>query len=132
VTFALRVLLALAVAGVLASSAAGVPAASSAGPSSGLRSVAFVAIFGHGTVTSVPRGIHCPGACRAIFPAHSHLTLRATAAPGWTLARFAGSCATPRRTCGFDLVSSHDCIGGACPTGAFGVRIFFVRHKAST
>ena len=32
-------------------------------------------------------------------------------------------------TCVFDMVSSHDCVGGACPTGVFGVRARFVRDS---
>jgi hypothetical protein len=33
-----------------------------------------------------------------------------------------------RGICGFDLVSPHDCSGGACPLGAYGVRVLFVRR----
>jgi hypothetical protein len=114
-----RVLLVLAVAGVLAGSGAAAP--------SSLRSVAFVAIHGHGTVTSTPNGIHCPGACRGVFTKNAHITLKATAAPGWKVGHFEGSCKSTSHTCAFDLVSPHDCVGGACPIGAFGVRAFFVR-----
>ena len=123
VTFLLRVLGAVVVAGVLAVS-------SSAAPSS-LRMVAFVAVHGHGTVTSTPRGIHCPRACRAIFTEHAHITFHATPAPGWGFGHFEGFCKSKTRTCGFDLVSNHDCIGGACPFGAFGSRAYFVRQPAS-
>jgi hypothetical protein len=92
--------------------------------------VAFVAVHGHGTVTSTPRGIHCPGVCRAIFTEHSRVTLHETAASGWTFGHFEGSCKGKTRSCGFVLVSTHDCIGGACPIGAFGTRAYFVRRPA--
>jgi hypothetical protein len=109
----------LAVAGALA-----VP--SSAAPQ-GLIEVAFVAMHGQGVVTSTPRGIQCPGKCRAIFKKNSHVTLHATASGGWVFDHFEGSCASTTNTCGMDLVSPHDCVGGACPIGAFGVRAFFAR-----
>lgn len=126
VTFALRLLAALAVAAVLAALQAS-PAAQSAG----FRDVVFVTIYGHGTVTSSPSGIHCPWACRAIFIRGTHVKIVAKPARGWMLGRVSGSCETGRRGCGFDLVSSHDCVGGACPTGAFGVTVQFVwRHGA--
>jgi hypothetical protein len=124
VTLLLRVLGALVVAGVLAVS-------SSAAPSS-LRAVAFMAVHGHGTVTSTPRGIHCPAACRGVFTEHAHVTFHARPAPGWTFGHFEGWCKSKTRTCGFDLVSPHDCIGGACPIGAFGSRAYFVRRQPST
>ena len=114
-----RALVVLAVAGALAVPSAAAP--------TGLIEVAFVAIHGHGTVTSTPRGIHCPGVCRAIFKRNAHVVLHAIAARGWTFGHFEGKCASPTRTCGMDLVSPHDCIGGACPIGAFGVRAYFIR-----
>jgi len=117
-----RTLVVLAVAGALAAPSGAAPR--------GLIEVAFVAVHGHGTVTSTPAGIHCPGRCRASFPKNSHVTLHATASPGWTFGHFEGKCTSSTRTCGMDLVSPHDCIGGACPIGAFGVRAFFVRPPA--
>lgn len=123
VTLFVRVLGALIVAGVLAVSSSAAP--------TGLRMVAFVAVHGHGTVTSTPRGLHCPGTCRAVFAEHAHITLHSTAAPGWTFGHFEGSCKSKSRSCGFNLVSPHDCIGGACPLGAFGIRAYFVRQPAS-
>jgi hypothetical protein len=90
-----------------------------------------VAVHGHGTVTSTPNGIHCPGACRGVFTKNAHITLQARAAPGWQVGHFEGSCKSRSSTCGFDLVSPHDCVGGACPIGAFGVRAFFVRRSGS-
>jgi hypothetical protein len=125
VSLSLRLLIVLLVAGVLAAPS------SSAAPTGGLRSVAFIAVFGHGTVTSVPSGIKCPGTCRAIFPTHAHISLHAMPARGWAFTHFSGSCKSKHPICGFNLISSHDCIGGACPIGAFGVRLFFVRQPST-
>jgi trimeric autotransporter adhesin len=126
VTFAVRVLATLAVAAFLAAAVA-----SSTAQSAGLRDVVFVAVSGHGTVTSSPAGIHCPWACRAIFIRGQHVKIVAKPAAGWMVRRITGSCETKSRACAFDLVSAHDCIGGACPTGAFGVTVEFVwRHGA--
>ena len=94
--------------------------------------VVFVAVHGHGTVTSTPRGLHCPGDCWAVFPEHSRVKLHETAAAGWTFGHFEGSCKTKKASCGILLVSTHDCIGGACPIGAFGVRAYFVRPPPSS
>jgi hypothetical protein len=92
------------------------------------RDVALIAVNGHGSVTSTPRGIACPGKCRTLFVRGTHLRLRAVAAPGWRFTGFKSTfCNGKRATCVFDLVSSHDCVGGACPTGVFGVRAVFVR-----
>ena len=92
------------------------------------RDVAFVTLIGHGTVTSLPRGIDCPRTCRGVFVRGTHLRLSARAAAGWRFVRFSSKwCNGATRSCVFDLVSPHDCIGGACPVGAFGVRAVFVR-----
>ena len=92
------------------------------------RDVALVAIAGHGTVTSKPHGIDCPGKCRTLFVRGTHLSLHAVAAPGWRFTGFRSTfCNGAHATCVFDMVSSHDCVGGACPTGVFGVRARFVR-----
>jgi hypothetical protein len=106
-------------------------AASSASPPRYVyRDVALVAVAGHGTVTSEPRGINCPGKCRTLFVRGIHLSLHAVAAPGWRFAGFKSTlCNGAHATCGFDMVSSHDCVGGACPTGVFGVRARFVRDS---
>jgi hypothetical protein len=127
------VLAALLVAAFLAaaqasSAAQGSPAARSAG----MRDVVFVSLYGHGTVTTSPAGIHCPWACRAIFRRGEHVKIVAKPARGWMVRRISGSCETKsRRACAFYLVSAHDCVGGACPTGAFGVTVEFVwRHGA--
>ena len=122
-TLVAKALPALLVAGWLVSSPAASP------PHYTYRDVAFVTIFGHGSVRSAPRGIDCPRTCRVLFPRGTHLRLRAAAAPGWRFAGFVGKgCRAGSATCAFDLVSSHDCVGGACPTGAFGVRARFVRR----
>ena len=108
--------------------AACVLASAASGASSSLRDVAFVTMSGKGTVRSVPRGIACPKTCRAVFARGTHLRLVAAAAPGWRFAGYASRwCNGARNSCVFDLVSEHDCVGGACPTGAFGVRAAFVR-----
>jgi hypothetical protein len=136
VTFAVRVLATLAVAAFLAAAVASSTAQSAGLRSTGLRStglrdVVFVAVSGHGRVTSSPAGIHCPWACRAIFIRGQHVKIVAKPAAGWMVRRITGSCETKSRACAFDLVSAHDCIGGACPTGAFGVTVEFVwRHGA--
>lgn len=124
VTFLVRLAVVLVAAGVLTVSSA-------ASPGGGLRSVAFVAIHGHGSVTSSPHGIRCPGACRAIYAKNAHVTLHATPAAGWRFVHFEGFCAGTSRVCAFDLVSTHDCVGGACPVGAFGVRAIFVRRAGT-
>ena len=115
--FGSQVLLAVAIACVLAGSSGAFTQ----------RDVAFVTLTGHGTVTSLPQGIDCPKTCRGIFVRGTHLRLVARAAPGWRFAGFASKwCNGSTTRCVFDLVSPHDCIGGACPVGAFGVRARFV------
>ena len=94
------------------------------------RDVALVAITGHGKVTSKPLGVNCPSKCRVLFVRGTHLSLHAVAAPGWRFTGFKSTfCNGARVTCVFDMVSSHDCVGGACPTGVFGVRARFVRDS---
>ena len=94
------------------------------------RDVAFVTLTGHGSVTSHPRGVYCPGSCRGVFVRGTHVVLRAAPAAGWRLASFTSKWCTVTKDgkCGFDLVSPHDCSGGACPLGAFGVIVKFVRR----
>ena len=119
VTYAPRVLAAVVAACILAG-------ASAASSRYVYRDMAFVTVTGHGTVRSVPRGITCPKTCRALFVRGTHIRLIASPAPGWTFKGYDSKwCKGP--TCGFDLVSPHDCVGGACPVGAFGVRVPFVR-----
>jgi hypothetical protein len=119
VRFARRVLLAAVVAGALASASGAFDQ----------RDVAFVTIVGHGSVKSLPAGIDCPKkSCRGIFVRGTHLRLVAVAAAGWRFTGFRSKwCNAGGKNCVFDLVSPHDCIGGACPVGAFGVRAIFVR-----
>lgn len=122
-TFGAKLLVMAVLAGVSVSASAASP------PHYVFRDVALVTITGHGAVRSSPRGIACPQACRGLFVRGTHLQLRATAAPGWRFAGFTSKwCNGPGATCVFDLVSPHDCIGGACPVGAFGVRARFVRE----
>ena len=116
--FASRVLVAGAIACVLASSSGAYSQ----------RDVAFVTLTGQGTVRSLPQGIDCPKTCRGVFVRGTHLRLVATAAAGWRFAGFSSKwCNGTTARCAFDLVSPHDCVGGACPVGAFGVRARFVR-----
>lgn len=124
VTYAARVLLVVLAAGLLAASSSGSP------PHYVFRDVALVRVIGHGSVRSTPRGLHCPGACRASFIRGTHLILRAAAAPGWRFSHYASLwCPGDHKSCAFDLVSPHDCVGGACPIGAFGVQAIFVRAQ---
>jgi hypothetical protein len=124
VTFGAKVLAVAAFAGV------SVVAASASPPHYVYRDVALVAVTGHGSVVSKPRGIDCPGTCRTLFVRGTHLRLHAVAAPGWRFTGFKSTlCNGAHATCVFDMVSSHDCVGGACPTGVFGVRARFVRDS---
>jgi hypothetical protein len=123
VTCAPRLLAVVLAAFVLAGSSA-----ASTSPAYVYRYVAFTTVTGHGTVRSVPSGISCPKTCRALFVRGTHLRLIATAAAGWSFTGFDGTWCKGTR-CAFDLVSPHDCVGGACPLGAFGVRVAFVRSS---
>ena len=122
VTFGARALAVAALVGAFVSTSSASP------PRYVYRDVALVAIAGHGRVVSKPRGIDCPGTCRTLFVRGTHLRLRALPAPGWRFAGFkSGLCNDAHAACVFDMVSSHDCSGGACPTGVFGVHARFVR-----
>jgi hypothetical protein len=122
VRFLTILMVALAFSGIAAS-------ATSAHSSFVIRRVVFVAISGHGRVTSVPSGITCPRVCRsAAFRKDETVRLVAHPAPGWTLARWSGSCTGRGRTCTFALTDAHDCAAGSCPIGAYGERIAFVRQ----
>jgi hypothetical protein len=130
VTFAARALLVLLVAGLLDAGLSAATPSASTSPQYTFRDVALVRVIGHGSVQSTPHGIHCPGACRAVFVRGTHLSLRAHAAPGWRFLHFASLwCPGHPLACAFDLVSPHDCVGGACPLGVFGVHAIFVRAK---
>ncbi|HZP71756.1 MAG TPA: hypothetical protein VFA97_00105 [Gaiellaceae bacterium] len=123
--FTTRLALTVALAAVVACVTVG---GSSAHSSFIIRRVVFVAISGQGRVTSVPKGISCPGTCRSrAFFKDETVRLVAHPSPGWTLARWSGWCRGTNRSCTFALTDSHDCAGGACPVGAFGERIAFVR-----
>jgi hypothetical protein len=126
VTTGPRLVVLLALTAVLAAAAA--PSGSTAYV---YRDVAFVTITGHGVVRSLPHGIDCPRTCRALFLRGTHVRFVAAPASGWKLVGFRSKwCGTGTlKTCGFDLVSPHDCVGGACPLGAFGVRAAFVRKS---
>ena len=123
VTFRLRLVLLIVLAtGAVASTAVAAP------PTYVYRYMAFVTMNGHGTVTSVPKGIACPKECRSAWIRGTHLRLVAKPAPGWRLASFTSRwCKSVGGVCAFDLVSPHDCVGGACPVGAFGVQVRFVK-----
>jgi hypothetical protein len=121
----------LAAVVVAAGMFAGVSAASPA-PRYVYRDIAFVTLIGHGTVTSTPRGLRCPKVCRAVYVRGTHVVLHATPAPGYRFAGFSSKwCTGSPSRCAFDLVSPHDCSGGACPLGAFGVRVHFLRAQNS-
>jgi len=116
-------------AAVLAAAALASTALASPPPGYVQHFIVFITANGHGTVTSTPKGIACPPRCRVSFVHDTHIVLRATAAPGWRLATFGSRwCAGHDGRCAFDLVSPHDCPGGLCPIGAFGVRVAFVRE----
>ena len=123
VTGASRLVAAAAAACVLVSSSQAAP------PQYVQHFVAFVTIYGHGSVRSVPKGIDCPKVCRARYLENAHLELVATPAKGWRFVRFGGYCSGRTRSCGFDLTSPHDCFGPLCPIGAFGTRAYFVRSQ---
>ena len=67
------------------------------------RRVVFLAIAGHGTVTSVPQGIACPKKCRVLFNKDALVRLVAHPAAGWVLASWSGSCDGRLSTCAFNL-----------------------------
>jgi len=93
------------------------------------RDVAFVTLIGQGEVTSKPRGIDCPRSCRWVYVRGTHIVLHATPKPGWRFKGFSSRwCNGQPAKCVFDLVSPHDCVGGACPLGAYGVRAVFARE----
>lgn len=52
-----------------------------------------VAADGHGTVTSTPPGIACPGACSASFPAGTPVALTAAASASDEFVAWSGACA---------------------------------------
>ena len=106
--------------------------AAAASPSSATpRRVLFLTLSGHGTVTSVPRGVACPKKCRVFFNKDQLVRLVSHPAAGWMLEDWAGSCTGRTSVCAFNLTSSHDCAGPMCQIGAFGVRVTFARASSS-
>ena len=125
-TWGVRALVVLLAAVIVSSSSAGLP-----GASHSYRRVVFIAVAGHGSITSRPSGLTCPGHCRAFFVKDDHLRLVAHPAPGWKLKKWWGSCKGVHTVCGFDLTDAHDCAAGMCPIGAFGEHVVFVRAESS-
>jgi hypothetical protein len=105
-----------------------VTAAAASPPRYVQRDVVFVTMKGHGTVHSLPKGLVCPKACRAVFVRGTHVRVVARPAAGWKLEYFtSGWCKASAGVCQFDLVAPHDCDSGACPVGAYGLQVEFVR-----
>jgi hypothetical protein len=92
----------------------------------------FVTVVGQGKVTSMPKGIQCPPTCfsRTFFKSEQ-VHLVAKPAAGWRFAGWDGWCSGTQSTCSFNLTDSHDCAGGMCPVGAFGLRVTFARLDGS-
>ncbi len=103
-------------------------AAVSSGSSRPIPRVLFIAVTGHGKVTSVPHGISCPGTCRAFFPKDSRVRLISRPAAGWKLGRWGGAFCSgvTSSACAFNLTTDHDCSGSLCKVGSFGMRASFV------
>jgi hypothetical protein len=123
VTFAVRLVAVVLLAGILAGASTAAP------PGAAKRFVAFVTITGEGKVWSFPQGIACPRTCRSQWAQGTRIRLVATAAPGWKFLGFSSQwCPQARWSCRVYLVSPHDCDTGMCPIGAFGVRAAFARR----
>jgi hypothetical protein len=122
------------VLGVLAATLIAAATPSDAGSAFRPRRVVFVTIIGHGHVSSMPKGINCPSSCRSnAFFKSERVRLVAHPAAGWRLVNWDGqSCAGANAACAFNLVDSHDCAHGACPVGAFGLRVTFARVDGSS
>ena len=122
------------VLGVLVAALVAAASPSNAGSAFRPRRVVFVTIVGQGRVTSAPKGIDCPVSCRSNgFFKSERVRLVARPATGWRLVGWEGqSCAPDLATCAFNLVDSHDCAHGACPVGAFGLRVTFARLDGSS
>ena len=105
------------------------------GASSGpIPRVLSVAVSGHGRVTSVPKGISCPGRCRTFFPKDSRVRLVARPASGWKLDKWGGAFCSGATTaaCAFNLTTDHDCSASLCKVGSFGMRVRFVAAAPTT
>ncbi len=57
-----------------------------------VRLTVSTAASGQGSVSSSPPGIACPGACSAVFPLGTAVTLTAQAAAGYSFAGWSGAC----------------------------------------
>jgi hypothetical protein len=122
VTFRWAVLAAVLFASLVVTAAAASP------PRYVQHEVVFVTMNGHGTVSTVPRGVTCPKVCRAAFVSGTHVQVVARPAAGWKLEYLTSNwCKASAGVCQFDLVSPHDCDSGACPLGTFGLQVSFVR-----
>jgi hypothetical protein len=117
---------------VLATAVGGFGAFAGVGSSRPVPRVLSVTVSGQGAVTSLPRGIACPGTCRAFFPKDSRVRLVARPAAGWRLARWGGPFCSglTKGSCAFNLTTDHDCAGGLCKVGSFGMRVRFVQRPA--
>jgi len=119
--------IALALVAALAVAAVSVSAAGSSTP---IKRVVIIVIKGKGKVTSSPLGIVCPHTCRGTFPKDSRVRLAAHPAAGWQVARWTGYCTGKSPRCAFWLTTEHECSAQLCATGAFGVKVAFVRRQS--
>jgi hypothetical protein len=120
-----RIALALVAALVVA-----VVSVSAAGSTTPIKRAVLVVVKGKGKVTSLPGGITCPRTCRSFFPKDSRVRLVARPAAGWKVGRWKGQCTGTAARCAFWLTTDHECSAQLCATGAFGVRVAFVRRAA--
>jgi hypothetical protein len=98
------------VAAVLAAAAL-VPAASSSGPNEIYRVTVWMQ--GQGTVTSLPRGVVCPGACTATFSPHARVRFTATPARGWRFLRWYVGCTGKKPVCVHEVTDGGITVGAA-------------------
>jgi hypothetical protein len=120
--------IALALVAALVAAAVSVSAAGSSTP---IKRSVLVVVKGQGKVTSLPGGITCPRTCRNFFPKDSRVRLVAHPAAGWKVGRWTGQCTGAAVRCAFYLTTDHECSAQLCATGAFGVKIAFVRRPAT-
>jgi hypothetical protein len=120
--------IALALVAALAVAAVSVSAAGSSTP---IERALIIVVKGKGKVTSSPVGINCPRTCRNTFPKDSRVRLVAHPATGWRVSKWTGYCTGTSVRCAFYLTTDHECSSQLCATGAFGVKIAFVRRPAS-
>jgi hypothetical protein len=101
---------------------------SAGSPSTPILRVVLVVISGKGKVTSSPKGIACPHACRGLFPKDALVHLTAQPAAGWRVLSYAGWCRSKQAACAFNLTTQHDCSSKVCAVGAFGVQVLFAKR----